>query len=180
MNRILVPRDALAGASIVWAAALPLATFAASRPVASSVVALLTLAVYAIGSVVCHQRPERSFYLWSHQMPVCARCTGIYVGAALAAIVVAFRRRGPARPRRADPSTLVLSLSKDELRAGTWVGPYARMVLALAALPTIATLVYEWTTGVTSSNWIRAASGLCLGAAVAALISGGYASTRAR
>jgi len=174
-------RRAFSGASIAWALTLPLATFAASRPAASSVVYLLALAVYAIGSVICHQRPERSFYLWSHQMPVCARCTGIYVGAALAAIVLALRRGGPARPPRADPSTLVLSLSKDELRAGTWVGPYARTILALAALPTIATLAYEWTTGVTPSNWIRAASGLCLGAAVAALISaGGHASTRAR
>ena len=174
-------RGAFSGASIVWAAALPLATFAASRPAASSVVALLTLAVYAIGSVICHQRPERSFYLWSHQMPVCARCTGIYIGAALAAIVLAFRKSGAARPRRADPSTVVLSRSKDELRAGTWVGRSASMVLALAALPTIATLAYEWTTGVTPSNWIRAASGLCLGAAVAALISDcGHASTRAR
>ena len=134
--------------------ALPLATLAASRPAASSAVSLLTLAVYAIGSVICHQRPERSFVLWSHQMPVCARCTGIYIGAALAAIVFAFRRGGPACPPRAD----------------TRVGPYARMVLALAAQPAIATLVYEWTTGVTPSNWIRAASGLCLGAAVAALI----------
>src|SRR3989442_5818296 len=34
------------------------------------------------------------------------------------------RRGGPACPPRADPSTLILSLSKDELRAGAWVGRY--------------------------------------------------------
>jgi hypothetical protein len=34
----------------------------------------------------------------------------------------------------------------------------------------VATLVYEWTTGVMPSNWIRAASGVCLGVGVAALI----------
>jgi uncharacterized membrane protein len=149
-------RRGLAGASIAWASALPLASLAASRPV-SSVVYLLTLTVYAIGSVICHQRPERSFYLWSHQMPVCARCTGIYAGAALAVVL----------------SPMVRTLQRrlgGSPRADTWAGPYAATVLALAALPTISTLIYEWTTGVTPSNAIRAASGLCLGIGVAALI----------
>src|SRR5262245_11474962 len=78
---------AFAGASVVWAGALPAATFAASRPQVPAAVYLLAAAVYAVGSVVCHQRPERSFFLWGRQLPVCARCTGIYVGAALAAFV---------------------------------------------------------------------------------------------
>jgi uncharacterized membrane protein len=34
---------------------------------------------YAIGSVVCHQLPDRSFFLDGRQLPVCARCTGLYV-----------------------------------------------------------------------------------------------------
>ncbi|MGL4453486.1 MAG: DUF2085 domain-containing protein [Sarcina sp.] len=29
---------------------------------------------------ICHQRPERSFFIRDRQMPVCARCTGIVVG----------------------------------------------------------------------------------------------------
>jgi uncharacterized membrane protein len=37
--------------------------------------------VFAIGSLICHQRPERSFFLAGHQLPVCARCTGIYLSA---------------------------------------------------------------------------------------------------
>ena len=28
----------------------------------------------------CHQRPERSFYFKGKQFPVCARCTGVFVG----------------------------------------------------------------------------------------------------
>lgn len=28
----------------------------------------------------CHQRPERSFFWNGHQFPVCARCTGVYIG----------------------------------------------------------------------------------------------------
>ncbi|PKP54305.1 MAG: hypothetical protein CVT90_01980 [Candidatus Altiarchaeales archaeon HGW-Altiarchaeales-3] len=29
---------------------------------------------------VCHQKPERSFFIYGHQLGVCARCTGIYIG----------------------------------------------------------------------------------------------------
>lgn len=36
--------------------------------------------VYGFGSVICHQLPERSFHLAGYQLPVCARCLGIYVG----------------------------------------------------------------------------------------------------
>jgi uncharacterized membrane protein len=30
--------------------------------------------------VTCHRKPERSFFLKGRQFPVCARCTGIYIG----------------------------------------------------------------------------------------------------
>ena len=33
-----------------------------------------------MGSAVCHQMAERSFILEGMQMPLCARCTGIYIG----------------------------------------------------------------------------------------------------
>jgi uncharacterized membrane protein len=105
--------------------------------------------VYAIGSVVCHQLPERSFHLWGAQMPVCARCTGIYVGAAIAPLLLYVLRR--------------VRLKADATYA-------ARTALVLGGLPTIATLVYEWTTGVTPSNTIRALAGLPLGAAIAAIV----------
>ena len=34
-----------------------------------------------MGSAVCHQMAERSFIFDEMQMPLCARCTGIYIGA---------------------------------------------------------------------------------------------------
>lgn len=30
--------------------------------------------------VTCHRKPERSFFWKGKQFPVCARCTGIYLG----------------------------------------------------------------------------------------------------
>jgi uncharacterized membrane protein len=47
----------------------------------------LAAAVYLFGAQICHQIPERSFVLDGVQLPVCARCLGIYAGAALATIV---------------------------------------------------------------------------------------------
>ena len=36
----------------------------------------------------CHQRPERSFFIKKHQFPVCARCTGVYLGQIIALSLV--------------------------------------------------------------------------------------------
>ena len=42
---------------------------------------LIGALVYAVGSVICHQLPERSFFFDGQQLPVCARCTGLYASA---------------------------------------------------------------------------------------------------
>lgn len=34
----------------------------------------------AVGAAVCHRLPERSFFWDGRQMPLCARCTGLYTG----------------------------------------------------------------------------------------------------
>jgi len=144
-------RRAFVGASVTWFAALPLATFASSRPYPPTLIYLVSWGTYLVGSLLCHQRPERSFFLWGSQMPVCARCTGIYLGAAIAALVVPFVAR--------------LKL----LREGGAVRS-ARTLLIVSILPAAATLVYEWTTGIMPANWIRAVSGLPVGAVVAWIV----------
>jgi uncharacterized membrane protein len=140
-------RRAVLAAVVVWACALPLAAYAASRPHAAETVYLFAVAVYHMGAVVCHQLPARSFWLWGVQMPVCARCTGIYTGAALVSVfsIVAVPSIGDAAARRA---------------------------LILASLPTVATLGYEWTTGDMPANWLRALAGLAIGGAIVVVLAG--------
>jgi len=144
-------RRAFVAASIVWAALLPLAPFAASQPAPAPFWYGLAFVVYGAGSFICHQLPARSFHSWSAQWPVCARCTGIYFAAAVAAMV---------------SSTYVGSGFS---RIGGSVSR-TRILLVLAALPTAVTLIYELTTGNTPSNAIRALAGALLGAAVAFLV----------
>lgn len=35
---------------------------------------------YDAFSSLCHQRPERSFFMWGYPLAVCARCTFFYIG----------------------------------------------------------------------------------------------------
>ena len=141
-------RACLAGAA-AWTAVIPLAAFAATRPDGSSAVYAFAIGVYAFGRVICHQLPIRSFHLWGAALPVCARCTGIYFGAAVTALIVSVRPPATATPTAAD----------------------ARRLLVVATIPTALTLVYEWTTGVMPANWIRAIAGFPIGAAAAWLIA---------
>jgi uncharacterized membrane protein len=143
-------RRAFVGAATAWSIVVMMAPVIASRPVsqASSAGYAIALLVYAAGSVICHQRPERSFHLLGAQMPVCARCSGIYAGAAVAAIVAWYR-------------TIQPPMLSGRLAAGPG------RVLLVAALPTAVTVVYEWMTGQAPGNWTRLVSGAPLGAAVA-------------
>lgn len=140
-------RDAFVAASVAWAALLVAAPFLASRAHASALASALIVGVYGIGSLVCHQLPERSYHIWAAQMPVCARCAGIYFGGVLGALAGLWHagRRPSAR------------------RAGTVPARDVRVALALAAVPTFATLIYEWTTGEMPSHALRAAAGVALG-----------------
>src|SRR6266550_1267741 len=48
--------------------------------------------IYKVFSFVCHQIPERSFHLAGHQFAVCSRCTGLYSGFAVAALIYPLAR----------------------------------------------------------------------------------------
>lgn len=40
----------------------------------------------------CHQMPERSFFVRGYQLPVCARCTGVFLGKFIADIMLIFKK----------------------------------------------------------------------------------------
>jgi uncharacterized membrane protein len=105
--------------------------------------------LYAVGALICHQLPDRSFHVDGVQLPVCARCFGLYAGGALGAVIVATtRRRGPSLQ------------SRSRIRIAT----------IAAAIPTIVTVVAEWGLHWPVSNMARAAAALPLGFAVALVV----------
>ena len=61
-----------------------------------------------LGYAVCHRITERSFTINGHQLPLCARCTGMYLGTALTMLVLwlAGRARFTALP----PLPILLTL----------------------------------------------------------------------
>lgn len=56
----------------------------------------------AVGYAVCHRISLRSLFIETRQMPMCARCTGMYLGTACALLfqTIISRRRGGLPPRR--------------------------------------------------------------------------------
>jgi uncharacterized membrane protein len=53
-----------------------------------------------VGYAICHQLPERSFFLNGRQLPLCARCTGTFLGAivGMVAMLLLGRRRASRLP----------------------------------------------------------------------------------
>ena len=134
----------LTAGAFVWVALLLLAPAAAAYGVASP----LVLLAYEAAGLVCHQRPERSFHLAGVQLPVCARCFGLYASGAAGALVAwvasAAGRDVPSRR--------------------------ARLLLGAAALPTVLTVAAEWLGLAHPSSVVRAVAALPLGAAAGWLV----------
>jgi uncharacterized membrane protein len=92
-------------------------------------------------SSICHQIPERSFQLAGEPLAVCARCTGIYFGFALAALVLWMLRIVPRR--------------------------MSRPVMIACFLPMALEAIGSKGFGVETGLWLRAATGLPAGALAA-------------
>ena len=127
--------------------------FAAPRGEMPRVAAL----TYLTGSLICHQQPTRSFYRAGSQLPVCARCLGLYVGAlvGVAGWAIMSGLGGTSRPRG----------------ARLLQPPVVRGALIVAALPTLATVATAWAGVWDASNIVRATLALPLGALIAVAVT---------
>ncbi len=134
-------RAALALAGLAVAAGMTLPWVACVRESRHWPVARAAFAAYAVGGLVCHQRPERSFVSCGHAWPVCGRCAGIYLGAAAGVLFIGVRRGGIARavpPRHWRRRLILAALPSAVLWAGEVVlrvdpGTLVRFVGALPA-----------------------------------------------
>ena len=114
---------------------------------------LIVALIFAAGGLICHQRPERSFFLDGHQLPVCARCTGLYLSGAVGIVgwlVVKLGRRWRSLPIDAR---------------------LAKRVALISVLPTavsLATGALGWWDG---SNVTRAMLAFPLGASAGAIVA---------
>jgi uncharacterized membrane protein len=110
---------------------------------------MFSSAIYLLSARICHQKDARSFHFGAIPLPVCARCTGLYLAAPVG-VVLAFARRG--RPRLTP-----------ERRA-------MRFAVVMAAIPTALTLVIEWSGVAPVTNLLRVLAALPLGATVGFLV----------
>lgn len=49
--------------------------------------------LYHLGGAVCHQIQQRSLFINGNPLPVCARCTGIYLGITIGFLVLFLRKK---------------------------------------------------------------------------------------
>ena len=105
-----------------------------------------------VGYAVCHRIPERSFQVDGRPLPLCARCTGTFLGAMLGLAAMALLRRHKASRM---PSTAILGVLV--LFIGLWAfdGLNSYMTLFPGAPH-----LYE------PQNWLRMTTGLLNGLAL--------------
>lgn len=108
----------------------------------------------AVGYAVCHQIEERSFHIHERPFPLCARCSGMFLGALLALIYQAAQGRKGRMPP-VWPSVFF------GLLALAWVSDGLNSFLML--VPSIPSL-YE------TQNWTRLVTGTGMGLAVGAVL----------
>jgi uncharacterized membrane protein len=85
----------------------------------------------AIGYAVCHRIDIRSFHIGARQLPLCVRCTGQYLGAVIALILLSLfgrRRTGtPSKPVIAGMIFLIFFYAIDGLNSYFYLPPFLQL-----------------------------------------------------
>ena len=157
------------GAILTWLLLLVLVPLLLAHDTGGRGVTMAAAGTYLVGSVICHQRPDRSFHIWGVQMPVCARCAGLYLGAAVGALLAGARRVSLTRLRR----PAVQPCPADQARRGripavtvVMASPVVRVIVLVAAVPTAVTWLGEAVGWLPFAGGVRAVAAVPLGAAV--------------
>ena len=137
----------------LWLVSLVGAPYLVTHHRGSRMAVMVAAGPYAMGRLICHQRAERSFHMWDVQLPVCARCLGLYAAAPLGFVwPLAAVRRGRGR------------------RSAAWRGP-----VLMAAAPTAVAVALEWLGIASPDAWVRAVAALPLGAVAAGAVGSAWA-----
>ena len=102
----------------------------------------LAFAIYHAFAPLCHQLPDRSYFIDGHKLAVCSRCTGIYAGFAFTLLVYPLVRslRSVATPPRSLLILAVLPLAIDFSLTffGIWENTHTSRLLTGALLGSVA------------------------------------------
>lgn len=109
-----------------------------------------------VGYAICHQIPARSFHMAGHRLPLCARCTGTYLGVAIgfAALAVLGRWRAAEMPQKWLVIVLVCFIA----------------IMGIDGLNSYLDLVVDRSLLYEPQNWLRAASGSLNGIALSLIV----------
>jgi len=172
-----IPLSSLAWAGLLtavvgWAALLLSAPLLGRGTAGGRVGPAVAAGVYFSGGLVCHHRPERSFHLAGAQLPVCGRCTGLYLstagGVLLALAALTWKKKGPGPSSNDDLGTQ----ADDEIEVSNGARPHFawRSWLLVAIVPSLLTLALEWSGAWRMSDTVRAAAAAPLGLVLGALL----------
>ncbi len=145
----LTPRARRGGALVATALAGVLCVLIASPPFLGEAGRTVIMQAF---HAVCHQLPERSFHVSGEAMAVCHRCTGIYAGLLMGALLFPLLAR-----------------------ADAFLWHHSRLLLGLSLLP----MAVDWTgdaLGLFANTPVsQATTGLVFGFAAAYLLARGLA-----
>ena len=98
--------------------------------------------IYGAFAPLCHQLPERSYFIDGHKLAVCSRCTGIYAGFAFTLLLYPLVRslRNTATPPRSVLILAALPLAIDFSLTffGFWENTHTSRLLSGALLGSVA------------------------------------------